>query len=242
VQKVANLRYSEAGRGNLLDVYHHRAKRGGPVLVHFHGGGFRSGRKSREAKPLLHRLARQGWVTMSANYRLEPEAQIPDSVVDARRALAWARRNAAHYGGDASRIYVAGSSAGGHLAAACALTPSQATLEPEEQEVVVAGAICLYGFYGSLANPGDMPSPPHSHLPPMFIAHGDLDTLVLVEDARAFAHEMATRSSSPVVYAELRGAHHGFDIFRSARFEAIVDAIEVFVARTDPGRSPPPST
>jgi hypothetical protein len=34
------------------------------------------------------------------------------------------------------------------------------------------------------------------------------------------------------VYAELPGAQHGFDVFRSARFEAVVDAIEIFVNRT----------
>ena len=66
-------RVRRAGRWNLLDVYRHRSHPSdGPVLVYLHGGGFRSGRKSREARPLLYRLASQGWVCVSANYRLEP--------------------------------------------------------------------------------------------------------------------------------------------------------------------------
>lgn len=65
----------------------------------------------------------------------------------------------------------------------------------------------------------------------MFIAHGDLDTIVLVDDARRFARHLGSMSAQPVVYAELHGAHHGFDLFRSARCEAVVDAIEVFTTQ-----------
>jgi acetyl esterase/lipase len=71
----------------------------------------------------------------------------------------------------------------------------------------------------------------HAAAPPVFMAHGDNDTIVLVDDARAFAGKLGAVSASPVVYAELPGAQHGFDVFRSARCEAVVDAIEVYVAR-----------
>ena len=64
--------------------------------------------------------------------------------------------------------------------------------------------------------------------PPFFAAHGDLDTIVLVEDARAFVHALRRISSSPVVYAELPGAQHTFDLFHSIRFETVVDGIEAF--------------
>lgn len=63
VERVANLRYGDAGKRNLLDVYRHRSHpSGGPTLIHLHGGAFRSGRKSNAARPLLYRLASQGWV------------------------------------------------------------------------------------------------------------------------------------------------------------------------------------
>lgn len=242
VRREANLAYDDAGRCNLLDVYHHRTRQGGPVLVYFHGGGFRSGDKNREAKPLLHRLARHGWVCISANYRLAPEARFPDYLIDAKQVIAWARRNADHYGGDPSRIYVAGSSAGGHLAVTAALTPNQPDFQPGfgDVDTSVAGVVSLYGFYGSPDSEPGVASTPHAYLnadaPPMFIAHGDLDTCVLVDDARAFARDLEVVSANPVVYAELPGAQHGFDVFRSARFEAVVDAVEIFVNRTCPSR------
>ena len=63
--------YGDAGRGNLLDVYCDRSRpAGGPMLIHLHGGAFRIGNKSREGRPLFYRLARRGWVCISANYRL----------------------------------------------------------------------------------------------------------------------------------------------------------------------------
>ncbi|MGA9278399.1 alpha/beta hydrolase [Ilumatobacter sp.] len=242
VRREANIAYGDAGRRNLLDVYHQRTNQGGPVLVYFHGGGFRSGHKNREGKPLLHRLARHGWVCISANYRLAPKARFPDYLIDAKQAIAWARRNADRYGGDPTRIYVAGSSAGGHLAVTAALTPNDPSFQPDfgDVDTAVAGAISLYGFYGSPDSQPGVASTPHAYInadaPPTFIAHGDNDTCVLVDDARAFAHELDAVSTNPVVYAELPGAQHGFDVFRSARFEAVVDAIEIFTDRTGCGR------
>jgi acetyl esterase/lipase len=215
------------------------------VLVYFHGGGFRSGHKNREAKPLLHRLGRRGWLCISANYRLEPRAGYPDFLVDARRALAWVRQHASAYGADPERVWLAGSSAGGYLATMTGLGGA-ASLVPGPDDGAppgspIEGVIGLYAFYGSPGAPADVAASPGDHVhraaPPMFLAHGDRDTIVLVDDARTFAGRLAATSDSPVVYAELPGGQHGFDLFRSARFEAVVDAIEIFVDRVGRQRS-----
>jgi acetyl esterase/lipase len=66
--RVPNLAYGEGPRRN-LDVYHRRDRpAGAPVVLHFHGGGFRSGNKRREARPLIGHLVTQGMVCASANY------------------------------------------------------------------------------------------------------------------------------------------------------------------------------
>ena len=52
---------------------------------------------------------------------------------------------------------------------------------------------------------------------------------MLVDDARHFADELATASDQPVVYAELPGTQHNFDLFHSLRFHAVTDAVESFV-------------
>ena len=191
VERVANLRYGDAGRWNLLDLYRRRSgPAGGPTLVYLHGGAFRGGVKSREARPLLYRLASQGWVCVSANYRLGRAARFPDHLVDAKRVIAWVREHGPGYGADPAALFVAGSSAGGHLAAMTALTPNDPTFQP--------------GF----------------------------------ERADTFVEGLASSSSSPVVYAELPGAQHVFDMFHSPRFEAVVAAIEAFTGASLERREP----
>jgi acetyl esterase/lipase len=237
VVRMKNVPYGDAGRANQLDVYLPKeAAATGPVLVHFHGGGFRGGRKSREARTLLYRLAGQGWVCLSANYRVAPAAHWPDYLVDAKQAIAWARDHVPSYAAqaDTSMIFVAGSSAGAHLAAMLALTPGDPKLQPgfEDVDASVAGAICLYGYYGPVD--GTAVSSPLNHdgavAAPLFVVHGDQDTFTHVEDARELADNVWRTSGNPVVYAELPGAQHTFDLFGSVRFEAVVDGVEAFAA------------
>ena len=237
VIRVADVGYGDAGRRNQLDVYHQRSRpSGGPVLVYLHGGAFRSGRKNREARPLLYHLASQGWVCISANYRLSPAATFPDHLVDVKKVIAWARKYGSEYGADTGAVFTAGSSAGGHLASMAALTANDPRFQPgfEREDTSVTAAIVLYGYFGSLSSKDDLPSSPLAYVegdaPPFFVAHGDHDTVVIVEDARAFVESLENASSQPVVYVELSGGQHGFDLFHSLRFEQVVDAIEAFTA------------
>ena len=69
---------------------------------------------------------------------------------------------------------------------------------------------------------------PLSHVsdeaPPMFVIQGTHDTLVWVEEARAFVSALQAVSRESVVYAELPGAQHAFEIFHSVRTEQTVNA------------------
>lgn len=133
-------------------------------------------------------------------------------------------------------MFVAGSSSGGQLAALAALTANEPVYQPgfEQADTSVTAAICLHGYYGHPRDRNPSLSSPLAYdgeaAPPFFLAHGDLDTLIPVEAARAFAAKLRAASSNPVVYAELPGAHHGFDRFHSLRFEKVVDGIEAFTA------------
>ena len=191
------------------------------------------GGKSREARPLLHRLAGHGWVCVSANYRLGAAGRFPNSLIDAKRVISWARTHAAEYGADPSMLIVAGSSAGAHLAAMAALTPNEPTFQPgfEDADTAVSAAVCLYGYYGE-RGAGALPSSPEAYLsrdaPPFFIAHGVNDPLISIEHADEFVHRLRARSTRPVVYLRLPGAEHSFDLFHSPRFDAVIDGIERF--------------
>jgi acetyl esterase/lipase len=237
VTRVANLSYGDAGRRNLLDVYFHRSRpAGAPILIHLHGGGYTGGHKNSQSLPLIYHLASQGWVCISANYRLRPSAGFLDHLTDAKKVLAWAHERAAEYGGDPATIVMSGSSAGAHLTALCAFTQNDRIFQPgfDEADTSLMAAICLNGYYGDYYESRGVPSSPFEYVrrdaPPFFIAHGDLDTEVPVEQARAFRELLGHVSTNAVVYVELPGGQHAFDLFHSPRFEAVIDGIDSFVS------------
>ncbi len=68
------------------------------------------------------------------------------------------------------------------------------------------------------------------HVPPMFMLHGVNDSLVPVEQTRTFVEELRKESTNHVVYAELPGAQHAFEILPSIRSYAAAHAVERFLA------------
>jgi acetyl esterase/lipase len=103
-------------------VYAPRARSGlGPGVLYIHGGGFFSGSVAAE-HPNSTAIARElGVVVVSVEYRLAPEHPFPAPLEDCYAALVWLHEHASDLGVDPARIAVAGSSAGGGLAAGLAL-------------------------------------------------------------------------------------------------------------------------
>jgi acetyl esterase/lipase len=65
--------------------------------------------------------------------------------------------------------------------------------------------------------------------PPFFVIHGSHDTLVPVEDAREFVKLLRAVSESPVLYAEMLGAQHAFEVFPSFRTARVIEGVERFL-------------
>ncbi|WP_020599500.1 alpha/beta hydrolase [Spirosoma panaciterrae] len=103
---------------NSLDVYAPTDNPSGPkpVVVFIHGGSWNSGNKNIYAF-IGRRLAKQGVVAVLINYRLAPAVEVPDMAADCAQAVHWVMEHIAEYGGDSSRIFLMGHSAGGGLAA-----------------------------------------------------------------------------------------------------------------------------
>ena len=102
----------------LLDVYHPpegvTPKRMG--IVHLFGGGFYVGNKNaRYIVHDAHALARLGYTSVSATYRLQSQASWPAQIHDTKAAIRWTRANVKRLGIDSDKIAVAGYSAGGML-------------------------------------------------------------------------------------------------------------------------------
>lgn len=97
-----------------------------PVIAYFHGGGFVVG--DLDTQDMIARGLAGGAesIVVSVDYRLAPEHKFPAAFDDAWAATQWAAAHAAELGGDPALIGVAGDSAGGVIASACALLAKEA--------------------------------------------------------------------------------------------------------------------
>ena len=156
MQLIRNLAYGPEPR-HRLDVWRtSTTPEGAPVIFYLHGGSWTFGDKREQGRPMLHEFVRRGWVVVAANYRLAPRSPWPAQIEDAARAFGWVKKNIASYGGDSTRLVIAGGSAGGQLASLLALGEKDPTWRPADMEDVtdwsVRGAL---SFYGVLEMTGD---------------------------------------------------------------------------------------
>ena len=110
-----------------------------PVLLYVHGGGFTIGSVATH-DVLCRQLAHlAGCAVVSLDYRLAPEYQFPTAINDAWDALQWLEREGHALGLDTTRMAVGGDSAGGTLAAACAILARDEGLPLQLQLLIYPG-------------------------------------------------------------------------------------------------------
>ncbi len=110
-----------------------------PVLVYLHGGGFTIGSLATHDVLCRHLSHLAHCAVLSVNYRLAPEHRFPVAFEDAWDAVAWVAEHGEKIGLDTTRIAVGGDSAGGTLAAACALQARDAGLALKLQLLIYPG-------------------------------------------------------------------------------------------------------
>lgn len=122
--------YRAVGERELvLDIFYPKqTRKPKPAVLLIFGGGWRSGDKTHN-HAMATELARKGYVAVSAEYRLSPEAIYPAAVYDLKAAIRWMKAHARKYGIDTGKIAVLGCSAGGQLAALIGTTNNKAHFE-----------------------------------------------------------------------------------------------------------------
>jgi len=248
------------GRDLKLDAYRPVGRDDGPrpAVLHLHGGAWFFGSRHEQGVPLLNHLAANGWVGFNVDYRLSPQATLPEHVEDVKRAIAFVRANAERFGVDPSFIAITGGSAGGHLSALAALTAGDASLQPgfEDVDCSVQAAVPVYGIYDFLAG-HHLPalaqicewivikaradreperfrrvSPlhrVHADAPPFLVVQGTSDSLVPVAESRAFVAALREVSREAALGVELVGAQHAFDAVPTVRSARTTRVIERFL-------------
>ena len=107
----ADVRYGRYER-NVLDFWKAESSTQTPVLVYFHGGGFRGGDKKRYNPFFLQSCMASGISFAAANYRLSAQAEYPAQMHDSARAIQYLRSKAKQWNIDTNRIAAFGGSAG----------------------------------------------------------------------------------------------------------------------------------
>lgn len=148
VEQIADLGYlpGSTSRDHLLDVWRPMASGHGqpeppwPVVFYVHGGGFRILSKDTHWVMALG-FARRGFIVFNVSYRLAPKHRFPTPLEDVCHAFDWVVKNAARFGGDPSRIVLAGESAGANLVTSLSLALAYQRPEPFAQLAWDSGVI-----------------------------------------------------------------------------------------------------
>jgi len=206
--RYLDLRYGPAER-NRIDYF--AADSRGPVLVFIHGGYWQMRAKETfsflAAGPLAH-----GIHAAFVGYTLAPDKRLDGIVSEVRTAIAWLTGQVAEFGGDPSRIYVSGWSAGGHLTAMALDEPA------------VKGGLAISGIYDlepirlcylneklQLDADEARRQSPLLHLPlgskPLIVAYGGDELLELQRQSETYAAARA-RAGLPGRLVRLAGHNH----------------------------------
>lgn len=190
--------------GLSMDVYKPRVAIAGkaPVVVFFYGGSWKRGTRD-QYQFVGQRLADNGVLAVIADYRTYPSAMFPAFMDDAARAVRRVHDDAAGWGGDPDKLFIAGHSAGAQIAALLATDSrylSAHGIEPTE----LAGVIGLSGPYdfdvtGDLVDVFGPPSMwPRAQAinfvdgnePPFLLLHGKGDRVVEYADSVELAEKL----------------------------------------------------
>ncbi|HEY2709785.1 MAG TPA: alpha/beta hydrolase [Caulobacteraceae bacterium] len=236
IEERKDVVYGDAGNRPLkLDIYKPTQRNGAAVLV-VHGGGWSRGSKDMLAN-CCRLLAEQGFVALASEYRLTGEAPFPANIHDVKRAIRWAKANAADLGFDPAKLCLEGHSAGAHLVLLAAGTPGDTQLDPPEGMDGVSGEVAavtaiypptIFHFDGARPSgalaarvlPGaDLTAEtaaiasPMTHVtaafPPTMLLHGDADKVVPVSASRRFEEKLREVGGKVDLHI-YAGLPHGF--------------------------------
>jgi len=147
----SSVRYGDSP-SQLLDVWRPKElpAQPAPVMIFLPGGAWVHGGRILQGYALMSHMAEMGWVCLSIDYRVAPNHPWPQHITDVKAAIAWARANVDKFGGDRNFVAVAGTSAGGHLAALAGLTAGDPEMQrdlPEGSDTSVDAVVGIYGRY-----------------------------------------------------------------------------------------------
>jgi len=211
-----------------LDIYITK-RPNAPINIFLHGGAWRSG-NAKGAAYMSETFVDAGAHFISVDFNNAPEVDgnVMIMAEQVRRAIAWVHKNAASFGGDPDRLYISGTSSGGHLAAVALTTDWQKDFGLPAD--TLKGGLCCSGMYdlypvslsaraGYVKFTPEMIErlSPQRHLDklvaPVIVAHGALETPEFQRQNREFAAAVK-KAGKPVTFLIGEGYTH-FEMFET---------------------------
>ncbi len=203
-----------------LDLYYPEDRQDFGTLVWFHGGGLEGGEKD-----FPEGLKNGGYAIATVNYRLYGKGgRCPDYINDAAEAVAWVIGNIGGYGGDPSKIYIGGHSAGGYLTLMLALDKSYLAAYGVDADRIVKAypvsgqTLTHYTIRKERGLPFDTPlidsMAPSNHVRKegaplvLFTGQRDLEMMARYEE-NALLYAVLKALGHPVELFEYEGKDHG---------------------------------
>jgi acetyl esterase/lipase len=219
------------GRPLKLDFYRPDEERLFPVVIQIYGGAWQSGEPADDTA-FATRLAKDGYLVASIDYRHAPQSRWPAQIDDVRTAIDWVLAHASEYGGDPRHVALLGRSSGAQLALVAAYA------NPARIDAVVSfyGPTDLLEGWNEPPSPDPLPVRPvleaflggtpadvkplyeaaspvgyvSRRVPPTLLIYGARDHVVDVRFGRDL-HQKLKAAGATSIYLELPWAEHAFD-------------------------------
>ena len=204
----------------VLDLYVPKNVKNFSTVIWFHGGGITGGEKE-----IPEVLKNKGIAVIGVNYRLSPKVNAPKYIEDAAAATAWVFKNIKKYGGDESKIFISGHSAGGYLAIMVGLNKiylnkygidanKLAAIVPFSGQMISHFTIRKERGIDELDARIDEYAPLHfirADAPPLLLITGDREKELLgrYEENAYMARMMKLKGHKETTLYELQGFDHG---------------------------------
>ena len=203
-----------------IDVAYEEGVEGRPVIVWFHGGGLTKG-----SRTVPKSLLKDGVVVASVGYRFVSEVSIPEILDDAAASVDWVLKNISKYGGDVSKVYLAGHSAGGYIVNMIGLNKEYLAkygVDPDTQIkalVPYSGQVITHFAQRRKQGLSDL-TPTIDYLAPLYYVRGDASPMLVIsgdrelelfgryEENAYFVRMMKLNGHKNITFYELDGFGH----------------------------------
>ena len=204
-----------------LDIAYEAGQQGRPVIMWFHGGGLTQGWRH-----IPQTLLRDGAVVVGVGYRFVSEVSIQETLDDAAASVAWVIRNIEKYGGDVSKIYLAGHSAGGYIVSMLGLDKgylAKYDIDPDKQIKAIvpySGQVITHFAQRRKQGMSEL-TPDIDHLAPLYFVRADAAPMLVIsgdrelelygryEENAYFVRMLRLNGHEDVTFYELDGFNHG---------------------------------